>query len=138
MQTSTEPVKLAVVVRSKYSGGSPSMRPKGWGGPVSLIVTLVMPLVVTWAKPTEIGGSGTGTLFPSSEAGYDEADASDYAYYEDYPEETGRNWTLIGLGCILIAIILILLVAILVYFFAPASIVDPIADFLAGLGINVP
>jgi hypothetical protein len=25
-----------------------------------------------------------------------------------------------------------------VYFFAPASIVDPIADFMAGLGINVP
>jgi len=81
---------------------------------------------------------GPGVAFPSSEAGYDEADASDYAYYEDYPKETGRNWTLISLGCILIAIILILLVAILVYFFAPASIVDPIADFLAGLGISVP
>ena len=76
--------------------------------------------------------------FPSSEAEYDEADASEYAYYEDYPKEAGRNWTLVSLGCILIAIIVILLVAILVYFFAPASIVDPIADFLAGLGINVP
>ena len=45
---------------------------------------------------------------------------------------------LYGLGCILVAIIVGLLVAIFIYFFAPASIVDPIADFLAGLGITVP
>jgi hypothetical protein len=61
-----------------------------------------------------------------------------YDYYEEYPEETGRNWALIGLGCLLIAIIIGLLFAIFLYFFAPASLVDPIADFLAGLGINMP
>jgi hypothetical protein len=66
-------------------------------------------------------------------------DDADYAeYYPDYPEEAERNWTLYGLGCILVAIIIGLLIAIFIYFFAPASIVDPIADFLAGLGINVP
>lgn len=59
-------------------------------------------------------------------------------YYEEYPEDTERNWALIGAGCILIAIIVGLLIALFVYFFAPASIVDPIADFLAGFGINVP
>ena len=58
-------------------------------------------------------------------------------YYEDYEEETGYNWALIG-GCLLIAIILVLLLGVLFYFFAPASLVDPIADFLAGLGIGVP
>ncbi len=68
-----------------------------------------------------------------------EPDYGDYPeYYEDYPEEIGRNWTLVSLGCILVAIIIVLLVAIYIYFFAPASIVDPIADFLAGFGINVP
>jgi hypothetical protein len=65
-------------------------------------------------------------------------DYEDYEYYEEYPEETGRNWALISLGCILVAIIIGLIIAIFIYFFAPASIVDPIADFLAGLGINVP
>jgi pSer/pThr/pTyr-binding forkhead associated (FHA) protein len=65
-------------------------------------------------------------------------DYEDYEYYEEYPEETGRNWTLVSLGCILVAIIIGLLIAIFIYFFAPASIVDPIADFLAGFGINVP
>jgi hypothetical protein len=58
-------------------------------------------------------------------------------YYEDYEEETGYNWALIG-GCLLIAIILVLLLGVLFYFFAPAGLVDPIADFLAGLGIGVP
>ena len=56
---------------------------------------------------------------------------------DDYEEEE-LNWALYGLGCILVAIIVVLLVVIFIYFFAPASIVDPIADFLAGLGINVP
>jgi predicted component of type VI protein secretion system len=65
-------------------------------------------------------------------------DYEDYEYYEEYPEEAGRNWALISLGCILVAIIIGLIIAIFIYFFAPASIVDPIADFLAGLGINVP
>jgi hypothetical protein len=45
---------------------------------------------------------------------------------------------LFGLGCLLVAIIVGLLVALFVYFLAPAEIVDPIADFLAGLGIEVP
>lgn len=77
-------------------------------------------------------------------ADYDPAQpaAPDYAaqpdYYEEYYEdETGYNWALIG-GCLLVAFIALLLLAIIVYFFAPASVVDPIADFLAGLGINVP
>jgi predicted component of type VI protein secretion system len=72
---------------------------------------------------------------------YAQPSAPDYEafdYYEEYPEEAGRNWALIGLGCLLIAIIMGLLFAIFVYFFAPASLVDPIADFLAGLGISVP
>ncbi len=73
---------------------------------------------------------------------YAQAAGPEYAaypqYYEEYPEETGRNWTLITLGCVLVAIIVLLLVSVFLYFFAPASIVDPIADFLAGLGINVP
>ncbi len=90
------------------------------------------------SAPESVYEQAPGTDFPPSEAGYEEADASEYAYYEDYPQEDGRNWTLISMGCLLIAIIVILLVAILVYFFAPASIVDPIADFLAGLGISVP
>ena len=68
-----------------------------------------------------------------------ESDYADYPeYYEEYPEEPGRNWMLIGMGCILVAIIVGLLIAIFVFFFAPASIVDPIADFLAGFGINLP
>ena len=58
--------------------------------------------------------------------------------YDEYPEGAGSNWMLYGLGCILVAVIIGLLIAIFIYFFAPASIVDPIADFLAGLGINVP
>jgi predicted component of type VI protein secretion system len=82
--------------------------------------------------------------------GYAQPVAPDYAqvseaeyesypeYYEDYPEQSFRNWALIGLGCILVAIIVGLLVAIYIYFFAPASIVNPIADFLAGFGIDVP
>jgi predicted component of type VI protein secretion system len=72
---------------------------------------------------------------------YAQAAAPDYGayeYFEEYPEETERNWALIVLGCVLVAIIMILLTAVLVYFFAPASIVDPIADFLAGLGIDIP
>ena len=72
---------------------------------------------------------------------YAEPAAPDYtAYpeYEEYPEQTERNWALMSAGCILIAIIIGLMIAILVYFLAPASIVDPIADFLAGFGINVP
>jgi hypothetical protein len=60
------------------------------------------------------------------------------AYYQEYPQESDRNWALIGLGCVLVAIIMVLVVVLVVYFFAPASIVDPIADFLAGLGIDVP
>jgi len=75
---------------------------------------------------------------------YAQADESDYAeyeypeYYEEYPEESERNWMLIGMGCILVAIIVGMLIAIFIFFFAPASIVDPIADFLAGFGINLP
>ncbi len=80
--------------------------------------------------------------YQPSAADYGQPAAPDYAtypeYYEDYPEEIGRNWTLISLGCILVVIIVGLLTAIFIYFFAPASIVDPIADFLAGFGINVP
>jgi hypothetical protein len=73
---------------------------------------------------------------------YEEDPGPDYAAYdydyEDYPEEGGRNWALIGMGCLLVAIIVVLLLAIYVYFFAPASIVDPIIDFLAGFGVKVP
>ena len=75
-------------------------------------------------------------------ADYAEPAAPDYAaypeYYEEYPEQTERNWVLMSAGCILVAIIIGLTIAIFVYFFAPASIVDPIGDFLAGFGINVP
>ncbi len=61
-----------------------------------------------------------------------------YAEYdESYPEEQERNWLVMGLGCALVAIIVMLLVAFWLYFFAPASVVDPIADFLNGLGIDV-
>jgi hypothetical protein len=73
---------------------------------------------------------------------YSQPTEQDYSafpeYYAEYPEEFGRNWALIGLGCVLVAIVMGLMIAIFIYFFAPASIVDPIADFLAGLGINVP
>lgn len=70
----------------------------------------------------------------------DQTAAPEYvpAAYEEYAEGTGRNWMLVGLGCLLVAIIIGLIVALFVYFLAPASIVDPIADFLAGLGIEVP
>ena len=78
---------------------------------------------------------------PAPDYGPAQAAAPDYAaypeYYEEYEEDTGYNWALIG-GCILVAIIVILLAAVIFYFFAPASIVDPIADFLEGLGITVP
>jgi hypothetical protein len=74
------------------------------------------------------------------EAGY-QPPAPEYGapaeYDEIYEEETGYNWALIG-GCLLVAIILVLLLGVVFYFFAPASFVDPIADFLAGLGISVP
>jgi pSer/pThr/pTyr-binding forkhead associated (FHA) protein len=59
-------------------------------------------------------------------------------YYEDYYEDDGGyNMALIG-GCLLVAVIALLLLAVFIYFFAPASIVDPIYDFLVGLGITVP
>jgi predicted component of type VI protein secretion system len=78
---------------------------------------------------------------PAPDYGPAQAAAPDYAaypeYYEEYEEDTGYNWALIG-GCILVAIIVVLLAAVIFYFFAPASIVDPIADFLEGLGITVP
>jgi pSer/pThr/pTyr-binding forkhead associated (FHA) protein len=87
-------------------------------------------------QETELPGS------QSSEADYAAPGDLGYEeypeYYEEYPEEAPRSWSLYGLGCILVLIIIGLLVAIFVYFFAPASVVDPIADFLAGLGINVP
>lgn len=68
-----------------------------------------------------------------------DTDYEDYSeYYEEYAEEGEQNWMLIGLGCVLVAVVVGLLLAIFIYFFAPASIVDPIADFLAGFGINVP
>jgi hypothetical protein len=80
--------------------------------------------------------------YETAAADYQQPVAPDYGaypeYYEEYAEEQGRNWAAIGLGCILIAIIVGLVVALVVYFFAPASIIDPIADFLAGLGITVP
>lgn len=79
--------------------------------------------------------------YQPSAADYEQTAMPDYAaypaYYEEYPESE-RNWALLGLGCILLAIIVGLMVALVIYFFAPASIVDPIADFLAGLGIKVP
>lgn len=78
---------------------------------------------------------------PSAQDYADSAAPDDTAYseyYEEYPEQTERNWMLISAGCILVAIIIGLTIAIFVYFFAPASIVDPIGDFLAGFGINVP
>ena len=82
------------------------------------------------ARRIEIPGLLEGTADP---------DYAAYDYdYEDYPEQGGRNWALVGMGCLLVAIIVILLLAIYVYFFAPASIVDPIIDFLAGFGVNVP
>lgn len=67
------------------------------------------------------------------------AEYTDYPdeYYDEYETETGYNWAMVG-GCLMVSIIVILLAAVFIYFFAPASIVDPIADFLAGLGINVP
>ncbi len=81
------------------------------------------------------------TLDPEPAAAPTYASAPEYVspeYYDEYVEETGRNWMLFGLGCLLVAIIVGLLVALFVYFLAPAEIVDPIADFLAGLGIEVP
>jgi hypothetical protein len=86
------------------------------------------------------------------EASYlaEQADAPEYAQpatlisgaypedYAEYVEETERNWALLGAGCVLVVIVIGLLIAIYLYFLAPASIVDPIADFLAGFGINVP
>jgi pSer/pThr/pTyr-binding forkhead associated (FHA) protein len=67
------------------------------------------------------------------------AEYTDYAdeYYDEYETETEYNWAMVG-GCLMVAIIITLLAAVFIYFFAPASVIDPIADFLAGLGINVP
>jgi len=74
-------------------------------------------------------------------AGYAQEAPPHYAGYagydEPFPEEPERNWLVMGLGCALVAIIVMLLVAFWLYFFAPASIVDPIADFMNGLGIDV-
>lgn len=64
----------------------------------------------------------------------DEPEYYDEEYYED---DAGYNVALIG-GCLLVAVIALLLLAVFIYFFAPASIVDPIYDFLVGLGITVP
>jgi len=85
------------------------------------------------------------------EASYlaEQVDAPDYAqpatlvsgtYMEDYPEyveETERNWALLGAGCVLVAIVIGLLIAIYLYS-CTGQHRGPIADFLAGFGINVP
>jgi predicted component of type VI protein secretion system len=96
----------------------------------------------TVAAPRATYTSPTATAAPptyATDAPAYEADYETYPeYYDDYPEEPERNWTLIGLGCIIVAIVVGLMIALYVYFLAPASIVDPIADFLAGFGISVP
>jgi hypothetical protein len=88
--------------------------------------------------PVYDGGTQIADQSPaaSDQAAYPEYYQPDYQQQEY--QEVGRNWALVGLGCVLVAIIMGLVVALVVYFFAPASIVDPIADFMAGLGINVP
>jgi pSer/pThr/pTyr-binding forkhead associated (FHA) protein len=89
--------------------------------------------------PPQTYEEASSSGFSSSSPAY--VTAPEYAspeYYDEYDEGAGRNWMLVGLGCLLVAIIVMLLVALFIYFFAPASIVDPIADFLAGLGIDVP
>lgn len=82
------------------------------------------------------------SALPREAPSLEQPPAPDYAVYpndyDEYAEEAGSNWMLYGLGCILVAVIVGLLIAMFIYFFAPASIVDPIADFLAGLGITVP
>jgi hypothetical protein len=105
--------------------------------------TPVYPPPVYEAAPVPSYQPPPASAYPPP-ADYDPAQvgAPDYAgqpeYYEEYYEEgAGYNWALIG-GCLLVAIIILLFLAVIIYFFAPASIVDPIADFLAGLGINVP
>jgi pSer/pThr/pTyr-binding forkhead associated (FHA) protein len=99
------------------------------------------------AFPSQNYEEASSSGFPPSAPAYEQtatpayAAAPEYAspeYYDEYDEGVGRNWMLVGLGCLLVAIIVMLLVALFIYFFAPASIVDPIADFLAGLGIDVP
>lgn len=82
------------------------------------------------------------SAFQAQASDYEPVAAPEYVahpgYFEEYPKESERNWSLYGLGCVLIVIIIGLLAAIFIYFFAPADIVDPIADFLAGFGINLP
>jgi hypothetical protein len=92
------------------------------------------------AEPYEQEGYAAYPTYESYAPAY--AEAADYGTYEDayeeYEQEGGRNWALIGVGCLLVAIIVGLLLAIYIYFLAPSSIVDPIIDFLAGLGLDVP
>ncbi len=71
-----------------------------------------------WSPPAEYAA------YPAESLGY-------------YEEQEGRNWLIVGLGCLLTAIIVTLLFALWLYFLAPASIVDPIADFFKALGIDV-
>jgi predicted component of type VI protein secretion system len=97
--------------------------------------------------PSQSYEEASSSGFAPSAPAYEQTVAPTYAaapeytspeYYDEYDEGAGRNWMLVGLGCLLVTIIVMLLVALFIYFFAPASIVDPIADFLAGLGIDVP
>ena len=50
-----DPEKTAVVVKSKYVGGSPNWNPDGDSGPVRLVVRLVTPSVSTVENVTVIG-----------------------------------------------------------------------------------
>lgn len=88
------------------------------------------------AAPAPVDQPYAPDYAPTAAPDYAAYPEGDYEYYEEYPEEAERNWTLIALGCVLVAIVLMLVVALAIYF-GPAGIADPVADFLLGLGIDV-
>src|SRR5260221_12412112 len=74
MQTVTGPEKPVVVVSSKYTGGVPSAKPDGGGGPEERTLTRVTPgvlivenVTVTGLAPVT-GSTGTSVRPPASKA----------------------------------------------------------------------
>src|ERR1041384_2204532 len=55
MQIWMMPLKIAVVVRSKYVDGDPSLKQVGGGGPALLVVRVVIPPCVTLLKVSDTG-----------------------------------------------------------------------------------
>src|SRR2546428_11786131 len=64
--TEAEAEETAVVVMSKYVEGLPGLKPAGGGGPALLVVSVVLPALVTSPKVTVTGLSWTLTFAPTA------------------------------------------------------------------------